>query len=256
MTEAAPETAAAPAGGEEPSIEEILASIRKIISDEPPPEGEALNIGAQLAAATAQAEGSEIPDMPLPPATEAGASPPEKTSSAMASTAPETAPPALEETPDEILDLSAFAEDPDMAKKTKNTAPEAAAPAGDENLAFDLGLEDSTNNDSMSSETKIEDIMAASTFAPTPDAPEASVADSLVSDTSASVATAAMAKLAQAADPVHTDTQLWVGARTIEQVVEDLMRPMLKTWLDQNLPRLVERLVEKELARMARRATE
>ncbi|RYE53999.1 MAG: DUF2497 domain-containing protein, partial [Rhizobiaceae bacterium] len=32
----------------------------------------------------------------------------------------------------------------------------------------------------------------------------------------------------------------------------DMLRPMLKEWLDENLPSVVERMVEKEIARVAR----
>jgi cell pole-organizing protein PopZ len=35
-------------------------------------------------------------------------------------------------------------------------------------------------------------------------------------------------------------------------MLRDMLRPMLKEWLDQNLPSVVERLVEVEIARMAR----
>ena len=41
--------------------------------------------------------------------------------------------------------------------------------------------------------------------------------------------------------------------RTIEGVVEDMLRPMLKSWLDNNLPPLVERLVREEIERVSRR---
>jgi cell pole-organizing protein PopZ len=43
------------------------------------------------------------------------------------------------------------------------------------------------------------------------------------------------------------------NARTIEQMAEDMMRPMLKDWLDDNLPPLVERLVREEIERVSRR---
>jgi len=46
------------------------------------------------------------------------------------------------------------------------------------------------------------------------------------------------------------------GARTLEEMVLELMRPMLKSWLDQNLPPIVERLVQKEVERIARRAAD
>ncbi len=38
----------------------------------------------------------------------------------------------------------------------------------------------------------------------------------------------------------------------LERVMRDLLRPMLKTWLDDNLPALVERLVRTEIERVAR----
>ena len=40
--------------------------------------------------------------------------------------------------------------------------------------------------------------------------------------------------------------------RTIEDVMKELLRPMVKTWLDDNLPGVVERLVQEEIARVAR----
>ena len=41
-------------------------------------------------------------------------------------------------------------------------------------------------------------------------------------------------------------------ARTLEDLVQDMLRPMLKSWLDENLPSLVERLVRAEIERVAR----
>jgi uncharacterized protein len=35
-------------------------------------------------------------------------------------------------------------------------------------------------------------------------------------------------------------------------MVRDMLRPMVKTWLDDNLPTLVERLVREEIQRVAR----
>jgi len=39
---------------------------------------------------------------------------------------------------------------------------------------------------------------------------------------------------------------------TLEAMMRDLLRPMLKEWLDENLPSVVERMVEKEIARISR----
>jgi cell pole-organizing protein PopZ len=43
------------------------------------------------------------------------------------------------------------------------------------------------------------------------------------------------------------------GGRTLEDIVGDMLRPMLKEWLDDNLPALVERLVAEEIERVSRR---
>ena len=42
------------------------------------------------------------------------------------------------------------------------------------------------------------------------------------------------------------------NGRTLEDIVCDMMRPMLKSWLDDNLPGLVERLVRAEIERVSR----
>jgi cell pole-organizing protein PopZ len=47
-------------------------------------------------------------------------------------------------------------------------------------------------------------------------------------------------------------TVLVQNARTLEDLVREMMRPMLKTWLDDNLPALVERLVRAEIERVSR----
>lgn len=47
-------------------------------------------------------------------------------------------------------------------------------------------------------------------------------------------------------------TVLSDNARTLEDIVKDMMRPMLKHWLDENLPGMVERIVRAEIERVAR----
>lgn len=46
------------------------------------------------------------------------------------------------------------------------------------------------------------------------------------------------------------NTLLTQNPRTVEDLVRDLLRPMLKQWLDDNLPSLVERLVQQEIERV------
>ena len=41
-------------------------------------------------------------------------------------------------------------------------------------------------------------------------------------------------------------------SRPVDQIVEDMLRPMLRAWLDDNLPRMVERLVREEIERVSR----
>lgn len=43
------------------------------------------------------------------------------------------------------------------------------------------------------------------------------------------------------------------NSRTVDQMAEEIMRPMLRDWLDENLPPLVERLVREEIERVSRR---
>ena len=47
-------------------------------------------------------------------------------------------------------------------------------------------------------------------------------------------------------------TVLSDNARTLEDLVREMLRPLLKAWLDDNLPPLVERLVRMEIERVAR----
>jgi len=47
-------------------------------------------------------------------------------------------------------------------------------------------------------------------------------------------------------------TVLVQNARTLEDLVKEMMRPMLKAWLDDNLPGLVERMVRAEIERVSR----
>jgi hypothetical protein len=47
-------------------------------------------------------------------------------------------------------------------------------------------------------------------------------------------------------------TVLSNNARTLEDLVKEMLRPMLKSWLDDNLPGLVERIVKLEIERVSR----
>jgi uncharacterized protein len=50
-----------------------------------------------------------------------------------------------------------------------------------------------------------------------------------------------------------THTVLSQNPRTLEDLVREMLKPMLKAWLDANLPDMVERLVRAEIERVSRR---
>ena len=69
--------------------------------------------------------------------------------------------------------------------------------------------------------------------------------ENLVGDHAANLAATAFGSLSSA-------LLMPKDGRTLEDVVRELMRPLLKEWLDQNLPRIVEAKVEEEVHRIAR----
>jgi uncharacterized protein len=52
---------------------------------------------------------------------------------------------------------------------------------------------------------------------------------------------------------VLAQTVLVENGRTLQDLVREMLRPMLKSWLDENLPTLVERLVLAEIEQMTGR---
>jgi uncharacterized protein len=73
---------------------------------------------------------------------------------------------------------------------------------------------------------------------------ERPASEGLLSPATTAAVDAAFHALAQTAPPR--------GGRTVEELVSELLRPMLKTWLDDNLPALVEQLVRAEIERVSR----
>ena len=43
------------------------------------------------------------------------------------------------------------------------------------------------------------------------------------------------------------------GPETLEDLVREMLQPMLKSWLDANLPEIVEQMVAREIARITRK---
>ena len=75
--------------------------------------------------------------------------------------------------------------------------------------------------------------------------------ESILTDNAAYAALQGFARLASRT-PVERTSHM--AGITLEDIVRDLMRPMLRDWLDQNLPPLIEKMVAKELQRLARKA--
>src|ERR1700704_1534592 len=75
--------------------------------------------------------------------------------------------------------------------------------------------------------------------------------DRPVSDSTAGPAAAAFAQLAAIQREKRRADEFPMGlqARTLEDLVRELLRPVLQGWLDQKLPEILERLVKAELAK-------
>jgi cell pole-organizing protein PopZ len=222
-----------PAKAQEPSMEEILASIRRIIADEdtgkaakpaaPPPAPKPQpTVVAKPAAPPPQpapapannqsdidAMLAEIdPPKPAPPPPPAAFVPPP--------------PPPSPPVPD-VLDL------------TEAMAAPAPEPSAFRTIdaASDVVFTD------RASETP----MDRDAYRPAP-APAPSDYQGLISSSTMSAVDSAFNSLAH--------TVLGNNARTLEDLVKEMLRPMLKGWLDDNLPNMVERIVRAEIERVSR----
>jgi cell pole-organizing protein PopZ len=95
--------------------------------------------------------------------------------------------------------------------------------------------------------------------APPRAAEPAAVPSALLAPEAAEAAASAMGTLIRTladhpgGDPL-TPLQVRGGGPTIEDIVREEIRPLLKAWLDANLPTLTERLVREEIQRLADRA--
>ncbi len=80
--------------------------------------------------------------------------------------------------------------------------------------------------------------------------------DRLVSQATASASAAAFSSMASQLQRPRRAPDMLMGnaGLTLEEIVRDELRPLLKNWLDANLSGIVERLVREELDRIAREA--
>lgn len=203
---------------QEPTMEEILASIRRIISEDDAP--------AETAAAPEPAPAAEPEPVDASPA--------------MMDETPSMEEPAQSD--EDVLELT-----------DRYEAPEAEH-MGDLDIApAEVAPEPFPETPAVS-----ESIFEPAAEATTPEHPSwpTPVADSLVGDSAASTAASAFAGLAASLrqpEPAATASTGGSGP-TIDDLARQLLRPMLKEWLDANLPAIVEAQVRKEVERIARSA--
>lgn len=218
-------------------MEEILSSIRRIIADEEAEDGPADD--DELGAAEAESE-------------------------ALNEDADALARAAEDEDPDDVLELTKVVRDSGEVVDLRvegggapraDDLPEAGAADGAAATADDqvelAALDEASDFEPgaiPSEPLKQEDQPAVETKS-------ATIRPELVSATAASAASGAFAKLTEAFQHTPPEESVADGSgRTVEQFVEDMVRPLLKQWLDDNLPPIVERLVQKEIQKIARRA--
>ena len=196
-----------PAKAQEPSMEEILASIRRIIADDdtakPAPKP------APVAAAPKPAP--QRP--PVPPAP-----PPE----------PPVAhfePPPPPEPEEDILDLT------EQMAETSEEPPSFQTIDGQNDVVFA----------DPQPEPAPPPPPPRQVYTPPP---QQQPAERLISASTSAAVDSAFNTLAQ--------TVLVQNARTLEDLVREMLRPMLKGWLDDNLPSMVEGIVKAEIERVSR----
>ena len=188
---------------QEPTMEEILASIRRIISeDETPGDGE--------------------PDAAGETETEAVAD--------LASPDPEPEPEV-----EVVAEVAAAPEAPAPLPDREPSPPQATIPELDEDDDLELTQKVETLGDL--------DVLEADAPPPAP-APVKDVA-SLVSDQVAAAAAASFGHLS-------ANIGMPPSGHTLEDVVREMLRPLLQQWLDTHLPNIVQEAVQSEVERIAR----
>jgi cell pole-organizing protein PopZ len=221
-----------PAKSQEPSMEEILASIRRIIADD------------DASKTTQRAAEPPKPDVqpaaPLQaPSTSPKNGPSEPSERELHAEAPVDSAAIGGEGPEDhaadILDLTesmaapAFSQPTPASNPMPPPAPQFQKIEGYSDVSFDEPVQKPAMQKSME---------GSALFA------RGNGEHGLLSSATSSAVDSAFNTLAQ--------TVLVQNARTLEDLVREMLRPMLKSWLDDNLPGMVERLVRAEIERVAR----
>ena len=209
-------------------MEEILASIRRIIADD----------DAKPAKGTAMAPETAPPAKQ--PAAAAPATPPAPPAKPAAPPALKPATPAAAaNTQDEIDAMLAELDGPPKA-----TPKPAASPEAPDVLDLTEAMTSQTPPPGPAPSFRTIDANPDVVFANKPE-PASAVPDrGLISSETVKAVDSAFNTLAH--------TVIGQNARTLEDLVREMLRPMLKSWLDDNLPGLVERIVRAEIERVSR----
>ena len=215
-----------PAKAQEPSMEEILASIRRIISDDDakaPAKPSAAPANPPRPAALPPRNASPPPPAPPP---QPDLSQRMNQSDIDSMLAGDIVPPGNDAAPEDILDLTeSMAAPPPAASHFQTIDGQPDVVFADAPVA------------SEPAPRAVDEARRQFSQAVTPDR-------SLISNTTSQAVDSAFNSLAQ--------TVLVQNARTLEDLVREMLRPMLKAWLDDNLPGMVERIVRAEIERVSR----
>jgi cell pole-organizing protein PopZ len=217
---------------QEPSMEEILASIRRIIADD---DASKTTKPPDPAAA--------VPSRPAPPPHAPGLPP-----------APP--PPAVANSQDDIDAMFAKQETPAATRSASDVldlteAMAAPAPAADAGPAATFRTIDAASDVIFTERPLDAPTEPALRIIEEPRRPAAPATPASPAVDRALISTATMAAVDNAFNSL-ANTVLGQNARTLEDLVKEMLRPMLKSWLDDNLPGLVERIVRAEIERVAR----
>jgi len=199
----------------EPTMEEILASIRRIISEDDAPGA------AAGGAAAGKADGFE------PPA-EAAAQLQAHSSAAEEDDVlelTERAPPAAPAETHGDVDVYSAKAEPEASETVHAEAPPTAAP---------------------------EPEAIAEPEAPAPRTDETLIGSPAL-ESAASAFERLSASLVKPPAPPVTPLAMPASGRTLEDLTRELLRPLLKAWLDENLPGIVQARVDEEVERIAHR---
>ena len=250
-----------PAKVQEPSMEEILASIRRIIADDEAKPAEVKPSEAKPAAAEKPASPppAKPEPAPPPPAAKMKDIPPSAIAPKPAAP-PKPAPPAPEPAASNNQDdIDAMLASLDAATPEADIRPAHPEPEADVfELTDEMAVPDpapaASSFHKIEPQDDIEFTESAAAKAlhrqpayeppPFESAAAAAPAQQILSRSTVSAVESAFNSLA--------NTVLSNNARTLEDLVKEMLRPMLKSWLDDNLPGLVERIVKAEIERVSR----